>query len=84
MLHPPSDQFRARFHKVIATIPNIIADVKFLNKRTIKKESRECVITCLKFHPASKQFHSSFHKVIATLPNISTGCQILNCFFIIS
>jgi len=29
MLHSPSDQFRSRFHKVIATIPNIIADVKF-------------------------------------------------------
>ncbi len=32
-------------HKVTATLPNISADVKFLNTRTIKKESRKCVIS---------------------------------------
>jgi hypothetical protein len=47
MLHSPSDQFRLRFHKVTATLPNISVDFKFLNIRTIKKESRECVIPFL-------------------------------------
>ena len=64
MLYSPSDQFRSRFHKVIATIPNIIADVKFLNTRTIKKESRECVIPCLMFQSLLNQYSSRFRNEI--------------------